>query len=182
MIESPSASQWGRICGHFLVDSPILVPRSTQLSRKWIYWWLFRTRSRLALHWPPQRGGAREGGEATERASEDPLSSGHLAAFLFAPLASVCMKCISNGLFSPLECYLWSGCLPKTIVRRSTNLIVLIWIRLRACPSASVRPSVHPLSWLSFARLHCQNIFRQVCCVRPPSSLHVPSSVRRRPE
>ena len=33
---------------------------------------------------------------------------------------------------SPLECYLWSACLPETIVPRPTNLIVLIGIRLGA--------------------------------------------------
>ena len=35
------------------------------------------------------------------------------------------------------------------------------------------------MSWLSFARLHCQNIFRQVCCVSPPS---VRPSIQRRVE
>ena len=39
---------------------------------------------------------------------------------------------------SPLECYLWSACLPETIVPRPTNLIVLIGIRLGA--SLPVRP------------------------------------------
>ena len=39
---------------------------------------------------------------------------------------------------SPLECYLWSACLPETIVPRPTNLIVLIGIRLGA--SLPIRP------------------------------------------
>ena len=49
----------------------------------------------------------------------------------------------------------------------------------RSSVRSSVLRPVRPLSWLSFARLHCQNIFRQVCCVSPPS---VRPSIQRRVE
>ena len=111
----------------FLLTPPILVPiRPPLLFCKWIYW--SRTRSRLLALFCL---GGRRGSLFTATQSATLCSFGICVYWRSAS---------RMGYFgpSPLECYLWSACLPETIVPRPTNLIVLIGIRLGA--SLPVRP------------------------------------------
>ena len=149
---------------HCLVDSSrgylLPLPRLTQFFCKWVLVRVARRPARARAYSPSN--GSRRGGDRGSLFPDHSLT--HSLTPAVVPLCSLLSSgiCVyevhlETAIFAPrvlfMERLLAQNHCPS--VRRSTILIVLIWIRLRArprpslsSPLRSVRPSVYPLSGL----------------------------------